>query len=81
VSPEEIGRKIEYPAGEKWGSSKDLMVKIPEGIKNGQKIRLKGQGETGRYGGEPGDLYIEIRVRTSPLKKVRHLFNRWFRQG
>jgi curved DNA-binding protein CbpA len=81
VSPEEIGRKIEYPAGKKWGRSKDLMVKIPEGIKNGQKIRLKGQGETGRYGGEPGDLYIEIRVRTSPLKKVRHLFNRWFRQG
>ncbi|MDI6889756.1 MAG: hypothetical protein QMC83_02290 [Thermodesulfovibrionales bacterium] len=35
ISPEEIGRKIEYPARKRWGRSKDLLIRIPQGIKNG----------------------------------------------
>jgi len=78
ISPADIERKIEYPAGEKWGRAKDLMIKIPQGIKNGQKIRLTGQGEAGRYGGEPGDLYIEIRIRRSLTEKLVSLFKSLF---
>ncbi|MBE0425451.1 MAG: DnaJ domain-containing protein [Nitrospirae bacterium] len=65
ISPEDIGRKIEYPAGKRWGRSKDILIRIPERIKNGQKIRLKGQGGNGKYGGEPGDLYLEVKIKHS----------------
>lgn len=39
--------------------ARTLNVRIPKGVKQGQKIRLAGQGGPGR-GGEPGDLYLEI---------------------
>lgn len=40
-----------------------LDVKIPAGIRDGQKIRIPGKGEPGIYGGAPGDLYLEVKVR------------------
>jgi molecular chaperone DnaJ len=42
---------------------KDVAVKVPAGVDNGDRIRLAGEGEAGRNGGPPGDLYVEIRVR------------------
>lgn len=42
---------------------KTLSVKVPQGVDNGDRIRLAGEGEAGRNGGPPGDLYVEIRVR------------------
>ena len=45
-------------------SGKDLKVKIPAGIDDGQSIRLTGRGgEAPEKGGEAGDLYIVIRVK------------------
>lgn len=46
-----------------------LDVKIPEGIRNGQQIRIPGKGEAGINGGPNGDLYIEIRVPEDPTFK------------
>jgi len=46
--------------------TKRLAVKVPEGVEDGDRIRLSGEGEAGRNGGPPGDLYVEIRV--SPHK-------------
>lgn len=46
--------------------TKRLSVKVPEGVEDGDRIRLSGEGEAGRSGGPPGDLYVEIRV--SPHK-------------
>jgi molecular chaperone DnaJ len=46
---------------------KTLAVKVPEGVDNGDRIRLSGEGEAGRNGGPPGDLYVEIRVREHPI--------------
>jgi molecular chaperone DnaJ len=42
--------------------SKTLSVKVPAGVDDGDRIRLSGEGEAGRNGGPPGDLYVEIRV-------------------
>jgi molecular chaperone DnaJ len=40
-----------------------LNVKVPAGVDTGDRIRLGGEGEAGRNGGPPGDLYVEIHVR------------------
>lgn len=44
-------------------SQKDLSVKVPPGVDDGDRIRLAGEGEPGGLGGPPGDLYVEIRVK------------------
>ncbi len=43
--------------------SRKLNVKVPAGVDTGDRIRLGGEGEAGRNGGPPGDLYVEINVR------------------
>ena len=42
-------------------------VKVPAGVDSGDRIRLAGEGEAGRNGGPPGDLYVEIVVREHPI--------------
>ncbi len=44
------------------GVNRKLSVRIPAGIDNGGKIRLRGQGEPGLYGGRNGDLIITVEV-------------------
>lgn len=44
---------------------KRLTVKIPAGITDNGTIRLSGEGEAGGRGGQPGDLYINVRVKSS----------------
>jgi molecular chaperone DnaJ len=43
--------------------SRKLSVKVPAGVDSGDRVRLSGEGEAGRNGGPPGDLYVEIQVR------------------
>jgi curved DNA-binding protein len=47
-----------------------LDVNIPAGVINGQRIRLRGQGGRGTGGGEPGDLYLIIRLAPHPRYRV-----------
>jgi len=42
---------------------KTIKFKIPAGIDNGQSISLSGEGEAGKLGGPPGDLYVRVRVK------------------
>ncbi|TYB31225.1 MAG: molecular chaperone DnaJ [Candidatus Mcinerneyibacterium aminivorans] len=42
--------------------TKELEIKIPAGVDNGSILKLNGEGEAGRNGGPPGDLYVEITV-------------------
>ncbi|MFD8766537.1 NACHT domain-containing protein [Streptomyces mirabilis] len=39
-----------------------LSVRIPPGVRDGTRIRLTGQGQTGLRGGAPGDLYVQLRL-------------------
>ncbi|MDB4939664.1 MAG: Chaperone protein DnaJ [Candidatus Doudnabacteria bacterium] len=45
---------------------KTIKISIPAGIDNGQRIRVKGEGEAGYRGSATGDLYISIRVTPDP---------------
>ena len=65
------GGKVQYQYM-KTGDSRDLMIKVPPGIKEGERIRLKGMGKDGSNGGEPGNLYLKIKIRTSFLKKIEN---------
>lgn len=61
------GRIIKNPCDTCLGQgrirrSKTLAVKVPAGVSTGDRIRLSGEGEAGRNGGPPGDLYVEISV-------------------
>jgi molecular chaperone DnaJ len=51
--------------------TKTLAVKIPAGVDTGDRIRLGGEGEAGRNGGPPGDLYVEVVVRPHPIFERR----------
>ena len=49
------------------GSGKTITARIPAGVKDGQKIRLRGQGQPGSNGGEAGDIILEVTVRPHPI--------------
>ncbi|WP_338526405.1 DnaJ C-terminal domain-containing protein [Pseudomonas batumici] len=51
-------------------TSKSLNVKIPAGVTDGERIRLKGQGAPGIGGGANGDLYLTIRFAPHPKFEV-----------
>ncbi|MGL6018523.1 MAG: curved DNA-binding protein [Gibbsiella quercinecans] len=51
-------------------TTKTLNVKIPAGVGDGERIRLKGQGSPGIGGGANGDLYLVIQIAPHPLFDV-----------
>ncbi len=48
-----------------------ISVTIPPGVYDGQILRVKGKGAQGRRGGEPGDLYMHVRILTDPVFEIR----------
>lgn len=62
--------------------SKELVVTIPPGVTEGQRIRLRGMGAPGKGGGLSGDLYVKIRIRIPVLERIRRfLENLFFRRN
>lgn len=52
------------------GKTETYRVRIPAGVREGQRIRLAGKGESGRSGGESGDLYLRVRLARHPDLRV-----------
>ncbi len=66
------GSVIEKPCGTCHGSGqvrtpRKLTLRIPRGVDTGSRLRLGGKGAGGLRGGEPGDLYVVLRVRDSEI--------------
>lgn len=66
------GMKIETPCANCRGTGlehrpRQVAVRIPAGVNDGQRIRLKGRGAAGRNGGPAGDLYVTVRAGAHPL--------------
>jgi DnaJ-class molecular chaperone len=40
-----------------------VRFRVPAGVVDGQVLRVKGQGHSGKYGGAPGDLLVKLQVR------------------
>ncbi len=68
------GELNRYPCKECRGEgrvlvNRQLKVNIPAGVNSGTRLRLQGEGESGYFGGSPGDLYIVIHVKEHPKFK------------
>lgn len=58
------------PDGSPRLGTKRLNVSIPAGVRDGAKIRLAGQGNPGRAGGQAGDLYLKVKILPHALFKL-----------
>jgi len=68
ITLEEAFRRdtVEIDLGQPGGPPRRLRVRIPPGISDGKRVRLKGQGGPGVGGGEAGDLFVEFRLVPHP---------------
>jgi molecular chaperone DnaJ len=66
------GMRIEHPCPTCHGlgvehRARQVKVRIPAGVEDGQRIRIKGRGGAGRGGGPPGDLYVVVHADRHPV--------------
>jgi len=63
-----IRRPCTQCRGERYlKNEKKLKVNIPPGVDTGTRLRLSGEGQPGGNGGQPGDLYVVVKVKEHPI--------------
>ncbi len=65
------GGEIQIAVRRGSGKTETISVKVPAGIEDGKKIRVRGQGEPGPRRGTPGDILITVRVSPHPFFQRR----------
>jgi len=55
--------------------SKKFVVDLPPGLREGQRVRLAAQGENGKAGGEPGDLYLKVKIHVPLRERINDFFS------
>ena len=68
------GQTIKDPCIDCSGSGRvqkerTISIKIPPGVDQDDRIRLSSEGEAGMKGGPPGDLYVDVNIRSHPIFK------------
>lgn len=53
------------------GKIKKISITIPQGIRNGEKVRLIGQGKVSENGGKNGDLFIKVNIQNNQQFKLK----------
>ena len=69
----DLGLEEAASGGKRWlslGDGRSVEVDIPRGVRDGERIRVPGQGAQGAGGGSAGDLYLRIRLRPHPRFRV-----------
>ena len=66
-----FGQEKKVALKDQEGKVKTLSITIPKGIRDGEKIRLIGQGKKGENGGKNGDLFIKIKIDDDKKFKLR----------
>ena len=69
-----VGQTIKDPCIDCSGSGRvqkerAISIKIPPGVDQDDRIRLSSEGEAGMKGGPPGDLYVDVNIRSHPIFK------------
>jgi curved DNA-binding protein CbpA len=77
ITPEQAssGAKVRYVLNQPE-KSREILITVPSGIKEGQKIKLKGLGQEGKNGGEAGDLFLKVRIRRPFFERVKEALKR-----
>jgi molecular chaperone DnaJ len=73
---EGTGEEIAAPCKDCGGEGRiskrqDLTVEIPAGVSDGMELRVSSGGQEGRQGGQPGDLYVALKVKPHPIFERR----------
>jgi DnaJ-class molecular chaperone len=77
ITPEQAssGAKVRYILNQPE-KSREILITVPSGIKEGQKIKLKGLGQEGKNGGEAGDLFLKVRIRRPFFERVKEILKK-----
>jgi molecular chaperone DnaJ len=63
-----ITNPCKHCKGKGWvKENKRIKINIPPGVDTGMRLRVQGEGEPGKHGGPPGDLYVVLHVKSHPF--------------
>ena len=73
---EGVGEEVESPCTECRGDGRvsrkqTVTVEVPPGVSDGMELQVAAAGDSGRHGGGPGDLYLNIKVKPHPVMERR----------